>query len=779
MAGNKETFQKFMNQGHTAAWDQAWDDAAKYYRFALEEFPNHPQALSSLGLALFELQDYSTSQQYYMKAASISPEDPVPQEKIARIYERLGKLDEAIRASLLAAELHLKARSVEKAIDNWNHVLILQPDHVNVRMRLAMVYEKLGRRDEAIAEFIAVASILQRSGDLTQATKTIEYAQKIMPESQEVRLALSTLRNNRPLPRPNFPRSNIETLHSAQKADIEAKIDPLPERQHPDPITETRQRALGMIASLLFDQAEETTGTGNSGRAKGINALARGIADPANEEGQHTRITLHLGQGIESLTQGDDQQAIVELEQALNLGLRHPAAYFILGLLLKDQNIEKATKHLQQAVKHPDCSLASNLLLAQIHEKSGRWSEASVSYLQALALADAQVVSPDKSDALLSQYDSIIDAQSSVVDQSALEATCKTISAQLIRPAWREILKQTRQNLSATLDSSSLAPVAEMLLETQNIQVAESMAHVHQMAAEGMLRSALEEAFYVLQFAPTYLPLHEMIGDLLMQDRRPQEAVQKYLVTAELYMIRGEVNRATRLLKRISQNIPSDVNLRRRLIDLLVAQEKNDEALQEYWSLAELFYHLAELDKARQTYLEALKIAQKSKDSRKWGVNLLLKVADIDMQQLKLRQALRIFEQIRTMMPDHSTTRAQIIGLNFRLGQDVAAIKELDDYIHLVENTSNRQVAIHFINDLLIEHPDRLDLRKRLADLLIHNGEIDQAVVQLDAVADALLTENKNLEAVNMLETIISLNPSNVQDFRAALETLRRDMLRK
>jgi len=58
-------------------------------------------------------------------------------------------------------------------------------------------------------------------------------------------------------------------------------------------------------------------------------------------------------------------------------------------------------------------------------------------------------------------------------------------------------------------------------------------------------------------------------------------------------MIRGEVNRATRLLKRISQNIPSDVNLRRRLIDLLVAQEKNDQALQEYWSLAELFYHLA------------------------------------------------------------------------------------------------------------------------------------------------------------------------------------------
>ena len=38
--------------GHSAAWDQHWDKAAAAYRKALGEFPNHPKALSSMGLAL-------------------------------------------------------------------------------------------------------------------------------------------------------------------------------------------------------------------------------------------------------------------------------------------------------------------------------------------------------------------------------------------------------------------------------------------------------------------------------------------------------------------------------------------------------------------------------------------------------------------------------------------------------------------------------------------------------------------------------------------------------
>jgi tetratricopeptide (TPR) repeat protein len=778
MAGNKESFQKAMNQGHSAAWDQEWEKSADFYQAALDEFPNHPQAITSLGLALFELQNYTAALECYQKAAGLTPEDPMPQEKIARIYERLGRLNEAITTSLQAAEMHLKARSAEKAIDNWIRVLTFQPENIHVRTRLAAVYEKMGRRDEAVAEYISTASILQHSGDLTRAIKAVEYAQRIMPDNQEVRMALSMVRSNQRLPRPNRLHGGTGPVRMAQIREMEGEAE-APIESQPDPISEARQKAMVQLAGMLFDQAEENSAAQSQTRGRGISALARGIAEQVTEGNDQNRIILHLGQAIDSLFQGENQQAVVELEHALNLGLRQPAGYFMLCLLTKDIHTEKALKYAQQSVKHPDFTLASNLLIAQIYEKDGKWAEAATSYLQALALADSQVVETDQADDLLSQYDAIIDTQASVKDTEALKATAVAIASQLNRPDWRSSLSQTRQNLPPAPEGFPISPVAEMLLEARNSQVIEAVARVRQLAARGALRSASEEALYALQFAPVYLPLHVIIGDLLLQENRPEEAVKKYQIVADLYTVRGETTRAVRLLKRIAQIMPSDIRVRLRLIDMLSAQGKIDEALTEYTRLAELFYTMADLEKARQTYLDALKIAQKSKEPREWGVTLLLKAADIDVQRLNLRQALRIYEQVRTIQPDHTPTRAIIIGLNFRLGQDTAALKELDEAMTYLENASRRRLAIEFIIGLLVDYADRTDLRRRLADLYIRAGETAEAVTQLDTVADLLLAANKNLEAVNMMETIISLNPPNVQEYRAALESLRREMLRK
>ena len=54
MPGREDIFQKSMNEGHSAAWDQEWGKAATAYRKALQEMPDNPKALNSLGLALFQ-----------------------------------------------------------------------------------------------------------------------------------------------------------------------------------------------------------------------------------------------------------------------------------------------------------------------------------------------------------------------------------------------------------------------------------------------------------------------------------------------------------------------------------------------------------------------------------------------------------------------------------------------------------------------------------------------------------------------------------------------------
>jgi tetratricopeptide (TPR) repeat protein len=775
MAGNKDSFQKAMNQGHSAAWDQDWEKAANCYSAALDEFPENPQALSSLGLALFELQDYPSALECYRKAGALTPQDPIPQEKIARIYERMGRLNDAVTASTQAAEMHLKARSAEKAIDNWLRVISLQPENTGVRTRLAAVYERMGRKEQAATEYISLASIYQRTGDLTRAFKLVEYAFKMLPESQEVRLALSMLRSNQLLPKPSRPAGL--SLPPSKVQVQEEDLATYPGDTGQDPVAESRQKAIVELAGMLFDQAD-SAGAASSSRSRGISALARGASGEGGESGDRTRIVMHLSQAIESQTMNDTNQAVVELEHALNLGLRLPAAYFDLGLMLKDSSPERALRYLQQSLRHPDFALASQLICGQVYEQTGQWHQAASAFLQALGLADAQVVPANQADEVLGQYESLNDGLSHT-DLTALQSICKAVNNQIMRPNWRSYLVKAREHLPQQPPGNPPTPVAEMVLETRSGQVVEAMAQVRRLASEGQVRSALEEALYALQFAPTYMPLHVLIGDLMFQNGHTGDAVHKFLVVADLYSVRGEVSRAVRILRRVSQIMPADLTVRQRIIDLLVSQDKIEEALQEYTYMADLYYSLAELEKSRQTYMDALKIAQKSKDNRKWGVAMLLKVADIEMQQLNLRQALRIYEQIRAIQTDNASVRLQIVNLNFRMGQEAAAMKELDVYLAALENANRRADAIQFINDLLADNPRRLDLRRRLADLYIRNNQLNEAVIQLDAAADALLSENKHYEAINLLETIVSLNPPNIGEYKAALESLRRDMLRK
>jgi len=116
MTGNQERFQQAMNEGHSAAWDQAWDKAVTYYRQALEEMPDHPKALTSLALALYEQQDYAEAMKYYRRASEVNPNDVVSLEKVAELLERTGYLAQATEVYMVVAEMYAKNREVDKAV---------------------------------------------------------------------------------------------------------------------------------------------------------------------------------------------------------------------------------------------------------------------------------------------------------------------------------------------------------------------------------------------------------------------------------------------------------------------------------------------------------------------------------------------------------------------------------------------------------------------------------------------------------------------------------------
>ena len=186
--------------------------------------------------------------------------------------------------------------------------------------------------------------------------------------------------------------------------------------------------------------------------------------------------------------------------------------------------------------------------------------------------------------------------------------------------------------------------------------------------APGSLRSAMEEAFQALTYAPTYLPLHTLIGDLLVRENHTQEAIAKFSTVAQAYSVRGEAAQSAKMLRRVVQLAPMDMVARTKLIDQLVARGQVDDAIREYLELADIYYRLAELDMARKTYTTALRFVQQANADRRWNVHILQRMADIDMQRLDWKQAIRVYEQIRTLRPDDAGVRKNLIELSLRLG---------------------------------------------------------------------------------------------------------------
>jgi tetratricopeptide (TPR) repeat protein len=122
MSERQEVFQQALQNGHSAAWEGDWEQAAGYYRQAAEISPQNYLALTSLGLALFELLRFDEALVCYSRAATISPDDPLPYEKIAQISEIQGRSDYVSKAGLQAESLYARRGETEKVIENLTRI---------------------------------------------------------------------------------------------------------------------------------------------------------------------------------------------------------------------------------------------------------------------------------------------------------------------------------------------------------------------------------------------------------------------------------------------------------------------------------------------------------------------------------------------------------------------------------------------------------------------------------------------------------------------------------
>src|SRR2546430_672994 len=101
--------------------------------------------------------------------------------KLAELYSQQGLFNDARAQYLQVAEEFLKGGELENAVRIFQKIVEMDPENVNMRVRLAEVYIRLGKKTEAWQIFSAAAEALRSKGSLSGAEEVLQRMLKIDP----------------------------------------------------------------------------------------------------------------------------------------------------------------------------------------------------------------------------------------------------------------------------------------------------------------------------------------------------------------------------------------------------------------------------------------------------------------------------------------------------------------------------------------------------------------------------------------------------------------------
>lgn len=751
MPGNRQAYEQSMNAGHNAAWDQEWSAAVSAYGRAIQEFPQDSDAHIHLGLALLRSGRLEDALKVYTRAHQLAESDPIPLEKSADVLERMGRLREAAQQYVNVAEIYLTQRDLSKAIGNWEKATRLTPGLVKVHANLARGYERIGDKPKAIREYLTLAFNFQRGGDRANALKAVQAALRLDPKNAQSLNSLRAVETGGEIILPGYEEAQrqgfADQVRESSSDNFGAGVGmAMSERDHIGeadplgPLGEAMSEALSMLAMFVME----------SGELDSMDTL----------------------QAMELQRQEQYEDAVKAYERAEPY-LRHPALKLNLGglLLLTDQP-DKATKHLGEAITHPELSAGAFHGLGQCYFKMGKHKQAARYLIQSLQSVDTSLaVDVDEVEDLSQVYEQLLVTLDGRTDET-LSTINQRFTNLLQGKDWKQRISETRRQLQEAMRVGGEQGVVDILVTSHSDELTQSVSLIDRYIRQGLLTLAMDEAHRAVELSPTYLPVHVRMAEIMMRESRLRMAISKYNTVAKTYMVRGENDRAASILGEVLEMAPLDISIRTSLIELLEAEERWDEALDQYVDLADTYHQLGDFDMSRNTYTLAEKVASRIQASPEKAVRIKHRIADIDQMRLDIRKAQRTYEEIIQIAPDDERARRMLIDLNYRQGNQVEALKKLDGLLSLYAKQKQANRITQLLEELVTLYPNDTGLRSRLAAIYRQVGRKADAVSQLDALGELQLEAGLHDDAANTIRQIIALNPPGLDDYKRLLGQL-------
>ncbi|MBI5959869.1 MAG: tetratricopeptide repeat protein [Chloroflexi bacterium] len=750
MTGNRQIYDQAMNMGHSAAWDQEWDKAIAAYARAVQEMPEDPAAHNSLGLVLLQARRLEDALKVYTRAHQLAPDDPLPLEKSADVLERLGRLKEAAQQYVNVAEVYLAQRDLEKAIGNWERATRLTSGLVQIHQRLALAYERTGQRKSAIREYLTLAFNFQRANRTDIAVQAVERALRLEPNNPQ---ALNTMQavQSGALISPDVFADNAEADSSAEPSrnkafgapeDVAAPRREIGEADARGPIGEAMEIGLAALASYVFESGEVSEGSG------------------------------HAMSAIDLQRQGANQEAVGAYQRALAASLRHTGIYLNLGALqLELEKWKDAIKTLELVQNDKQLGAGALHGISKAHLAMNDHRTAASKLIQTLRLVDVGLaINPDEADQLDALYNKL-----SYSAQDADEQQLRSMNARFLDllsgPTWKQRVAETRGWLQEAMTLQERDSLVSLAIHVDN-RITEGLNMIDRYKRQGLTMMAMDQAHYMLESAPDYLPIHLRLAQILIERNSIPEAIEKYNLIADTYRLRNDDDRAMEILQEAIKLAPMDIALHRGLIELLEQAEKWEQMLNQYLDLADAYYQMADLETASSTYQTALQLTQRINTPPEQVINIMHRQGEVEVSRLNLRAAMRIYEQIRKLDANDERARRALVDLNYRLNDPVSAVRELDGLLRIYAKEHKAGQIIRVLEEQVTLYPKDMALRSRLAAVYRQTGNDAKSIEQLDELAELQLEAGQHGDALVTLKRIISLNPPQLDGYKELLRQL-------
>ncbi|MEO0562894.1 MAG: tetratricopeptide repeat protein, partial [Chloroflexota bacterium] len=718
MPGNREVYETEMNAGHEAAWNQQWSEAANHYGRALTEFSEDPEAHLNLGFALLMADRLDEAFKVYSRAHQLAPEDPIPLEKSADVLERMGRLREAAQQYASVADVYLKhQRDIDKAISNWERATELTPGLVALHAKLAQAYRRLGNKKQAIYQYMMLAYNLNNNGDRDRAMEAAKRALALNKRNVEAINALSAIESGSQIQRPTPVEDETSSRVTSSN---EGGID---------------WSELQLDTTTLSAVSRESDPLGPMGEA--MNDALSALATAIMMSGGFDAGGVEALQAMELQRQGLHSEAINAYQEAAR-NMNHPALSMNLGaLLLLSEQADAAIRPLTTAADDSDLKAGAYHALGQAYVNQDKFKRGLNYLLQTAEMVDlAMVDAEDERQQVHAIYEETrLAAERRGENDQTLAAVCRRVQRLLSGNEWERRLVDNRHQMAEAQRDGGGSRILEFLAQDIAEGVTESVAKIDRYIRQGLYTLALDEAHYAMEKSPTYLPIHVRMAEVMMLEGRVRQAINKYNTVAKAYRVRGENGRAASILFEVLETAPLDIDVRRNLIGLLEAEERWEDALEQYVELADTYRQLGNLDSARNTYAEAERLADRVEANIQTRIRIKHAIADIDQLKLDVRRSQRVYEDIIALSPTDEKARRGLVEINLQMGNQIEGIKQLDGLLRLFAKNKDVKKILSVLQALVQSYPDDGGLRSRLAAIYRQLKRNEDAVEQLEKLA--------------------------------------------